>query len=297
MRRVEVSVPKGQIDDVARLAFACGISEISVVDKLVRRPGSETQTRHFIDMSVPTPAAKAFVGELSRAPFYDREKYHVSIREPRANLTAESQREMTKPLAAPIADIDQELWQFSHVTSSFVARIFIAALLLAYGMIDEHWLFMAAGLIFLPFMPLILAMSYGGLRSEPRLVAQAALALVVATILIAGASALVAVAAEPPMEFDKFPPMIAGIIFSATVGIAGALATADDAGHRQLVGLAAASQVALLPAWFGISLVYGFSDSVSDKAISFGANIVALMLGALVVYALLGGRKQAPHKR
>ena len=296
MRRVEVTVPEGKIQDVAQVVFACGIREFSVVDKTVHRPGAKAETKHVIDMNVATPEAKAFVGQLAQAPFFDRQEYHVSIRQPRANLTGASRREITRPVPAPILDIDQELWQFTHITASFVIRVFIASVLLAYGMIEEHWLLMAAGLIFLPFMPLILAMSYGALTSEMRLFGYGAAASFVAVVVIVAASALVAFFAEPPMQFDQFPPLIAGVIFSALTGVAAGLAMADDAGHRQLIGLAAASQLALLPAWFGISLVHGFTESIGEKLISFGANVVALTIGALAVYAVISARAESPPR-
>jgi hypothetical protein len=87
-----------------------------------------------------------------------------------------------------------------------------------------------------------------------------------------------------------------GLAFSLVIGVAAALATADDAGHRQLVGLAAASQLALLPAWFGVSLVYGFSEDVNQKLISFGANVAALIAGSLAVYALISVHAHATHR-
>ena len=107
------------------------------------------------------------------------------------------------------------------------------------------------------------------------------------------------------MEFMQFPPVIAGVLLSLLIGIAGAIATADDVGHRQLVGLAAASQVALIPAWFGISLVFGFAESPSEKLMAFGFNSFALILGSAAVYAALAWRaahykpqriKSTPHK-
>ena len=86
------------------------------------------------------------------------------------------------------------------------------------------------------------------------------------------------------MLFDKFPPLIAGLAFSLMIGIAAALATADDAGHRQLIGVAAASQLALAPAWLGLSLVFGFPESPAEKLLSFGVNVCALIVGGAMIY-------------
>ncbi|HSQ02845.1 MAG TPA: DUF389 domain-containing protein, partial [Burkholderiales bacterium] len=198
---------------------------------------------------------------------------------------------ITVPVPAPVLDIDEELWQFTHVTYSLIARVLIAALLLAYGMVEDNLLFMVGGLIFLPFMPLVLALAFGMLARQWTLVAQALLAFVLATGLIVVGAALVASLLDPPLLFDKFAPPAAGVAFSLLIGIAGALGTADDTGHRQLVGLAAASQLAILPAWFGISLVFGFSDDVIQKLASFAANAAALTAGSFGTYALLGFRQ------
>jgi hypothetical protein len=110
---------------------------------------------------------------------------------------------------------------------------------------------------------------------------------VTATLLTAVAAACVAMFADPPMMFDNFPPMAAGALFSLAVGVAASLATADDAGHRQLVGLAAASQLALVPAWLGISVVFGFSESAAEKLSGFGVNTLCLVVGAAAVYGTL----------
>jgi hypothetical protein len=118
---------------------------------------------------------------------------------------------------------------------------------------------------------------------------------VTATLLIVAAAVGVAMVVEPPMMFDKFPPILAGVFFSLAVGVAAALATADDVGHRQLVGIAAASQLALIPAWLGISLVHGFDESVGERLFAFGVNAIALALGAMVVYSLLSWRGELAH--
>src|SRR5688500_12308704 len=168
-------------------------------------------------MKVPTPQAKAFIDALVEAPFFDRMEYAIEIREPRSVLKATSTREITQPLPAPILDIDQELWQFTHVNYSFVLRVVIAALLLAYGMIHDNPLLMIGGLVFMPFMPLVLAVSFGSLTRQWQLAGHAAIAFVTGTLLIVAAAVGVAMAVEPPMMFDKFPPMFAGLFFSLVV--------------------------------------------------------------------------------
>ena len=295
MRLVKVTTPEGKGTEVARVAFGVGISEVSIHNSTKHEPGAQPEARDVVDLKVSTPQAKNFIDALLESRFFSRKSYTIDVREPRSVLTSTSTREITEPLAAPILDIDQELWQFTHVNYSFVLRVVIAALLLAYGMLHDNPLFMIGGLIFLPFMPLVLAAGFGSLTRQWQLAGHAAVAFVTATLLIVAAAATLALFVEPPMEFDKFPPLVAGVFFSFAIGIAASLGTADDVGHRQLIGVAAASQLALVPAWLGISLVHGFSDDLTEKLASFGVNVVALAAGALAVYVLLSWRGELPH--
>src|SRR5207253_8036734 len=122
-----------------------------------------------LDAKVSTPQAKTFIDALVNSPFFNRRDYAIEVREPRSILKNIATREITSPVAAPILDIEEELWQFTHITYSFVIRVLIAALLIAYGMVNDNPLFMIGGLIFLPFMPLALAVSFGALTRQCQL--------------------------------------------------------------------------------------------------------------------------------
>jgi hypothetical protein len=295
MRLVKVSVPQGKGTDIARIAFEQGAPDVSLQQVSQQKPGAEPQPRETVEVKISTPRAKAFVDGVIAAPFFDREHYTIEIREPRSILKGTRTREITRPVPAPVTDNDQELWQFTHVTYSFVLRVFISALLLSYGMIEDNPLIMIGGLLFLPFTPLVLACGFGALTAQWQLVRHAVIALVVAVLLIFGGGVVVALAADPPIVFDKFPPMIAGLAFSFAIGIAASLATADDVGRRELIGLAAASQVALIPAWVGISLVFGFDENPVEKLQAFGVNLAALVCGALAVYGYMFVRGELSH--
>jgi hypothetical protein len=296
MRLVKVSAPQGKGADLAKIAFSCGISEVAIHQVLQHKRDSQPVPRDVVDAQLSTPEAKAFVEALVNAPFYNRKDYAIEVREPRSLLKSTSTRDITRPVSAPILDIDEELWQFTHVTYSFVMRVLIAALLVAYGMVEDNPLFIVGGLIFLPFMPIVLAFAFGMMSRQWRLVAHAAIAFVTGTLLISVGAVVVAAVVDPPMLFDKFPPLAAGLCFSLAIGVAAALGTADDVGHRQLVGLAAASQLAIVPAWFGLSLVFGFSGDLAEKLSGFGVNVVALVAAAVTVYAGLSGSGQVPHR-
>ena len=295
MRLVRVTVPQGRGQEIARIAFDVGIEAVSIHPVEQHKPGAKPSAKDAVDIHVNTPDAKAVVDAVMKAPFYDRNEYSIDVREPRSILKSTSIRDITRPVAAPMIDIDQELWQFSHVTYSFVVRVLIASILLSYGMVHDNPLLMIGGLMFLPFMPLVLGVAFGILSRQWSLVAQSLAAFVTATLLICAGGAAVALFAEPPIMFDHFPPLAAGLFFSALVGVAGGLATADDAGHRQLIGLAATSQLALVPAWLGISLVFGFVDSPGEKLASFSGNFAALLAGAGAVYLFLSNRGRVAH--
>jgi hypothetical protein len=295
MRLVKVSAPRGKAADIARLAFEQGISDVTIQQVEQRKAGQPPEPRETVDAKVSTPQGKAFIDAVLSAPFFDRREYAIEIREPRSILKSTATRDITMPVPAPLTDIDEELYQFTHVTYSFVLRVLIASLLLSYGMVGENLLLMIGGLLFLPFTPLILACGFGALTRQWALVGHALVALVAAIALIFAGGLVVAAFAEGPILFDDFPPMVTGLAFSFAIGIASSLATADDVGRRELVGLAAASQLALIPAWLGLGVIYGFDGTEGQKLASFGVNVVALVAGAIAVYGYLFARGELSH--
>ncbi|HEY0100004.1 MAG TPA: hypothetical protein VGB76_13730, partial [Pyrinomonadaceae bacterium] len=223
--------------------------------------------------------------------------YSITIRQPLSIVSKESPLEVTRPVVVPTVDILEDLWQFSHLTFSFVVRFFIGALLLSYGMIQSNLLLIIAGLLFMPFLPLLLAVGFGLWTREWRLAGQGILALLVATGLTATGSIVVALMTGPPMRFEPSSSLSATFLISLAIGVAASLATADDVGRREMIGLAATSQVALIPAWLGISSVFGFSPlavtSPVESLATFFLVIGTVVGAALITYALLGMRGAA----
>src|SRR5689334_19468458 len=142
MRLVKITGPKGRGPDIAQIAFKCGISDVSIQAVEQHKPGVDPVMREAVDIKASTPEGRAVIEAVLRAPFYNRDEYAIEVREPRSILKRESVRAITRPVAPPIMDIAQELWQFSHVTYSFVLRVFIASMLLAYGMVHDNPLMM-----------------------------------------------------------------------------------------------------------------------------------------------------------
>jgi hypothetical protein len=266
MRLITVRAPAGHGAAVIDLAIASGIAQVSLHQAEVHRPKQLPAREDVIEIETATPLAKHFIESLMVASFFDPTHYALSIRHPRSLIGQEHPARETYPVVMPTLDVYEELWQYSHITWSLVVRIFMAASLLAYGMIEMNLLVMIAGLLFLPYHHPMLAVAFGLWTRQMPLAGQAVLALVVITALIIGASVVVALFLEPPMKFEEFGTLWSGFAIALIIGIAAALAAADDAGRRELIGLAATAHITILPAWFGISLTLAFPKRLSPAS-------------------------------
>lgn len=297
MRLVKVSAPQGMGEQVAEVAFSNGIQKVSLYRTESLSADGKRETKDTLDIETSTPKAKHFIDALLDAPFYDREKFSLAVRQPRAIISSLSLRETTVPLVEPATDMLEELWQFSHITLGFVLRIFIAACLLAYGLIQQNILLIIAGLLFLPLLPTLLAVSFGVLTKDFKLAGQGLLAFAAAIILMMLGGALIAAISSPPLKYSEFNKLPIGALISLAVGVAGALASFDDVGRRELIGLAATAQIAIVPIWFAVSFVFGFSNLESEnvvatRAASFFINIVIIIAAAFLTYLLFGIRSR-----
>ena len=292
MRQITITGPQGHATQIAQIAFAVGISEVSVTEKrILDRSGSE-RVSDSIEMDVSNPLAKAFMDEITVAPFFSSEEFSIAVRQPRGLISREKLTLLTRPLVAPAVDIFEELWQFSQVTYGFVGRILIGALLLAYGLVEYKLLFMIAGLLFIPLLPLMLSIGFGLWTRRWRLVGQGLYSLTIALLLLVAGGVIVGLLTNPPVQYSEFNSLSAGFLVSLAVGVAAGLATADDVGRREMIGLAATAQVAIIPAWFGLSLLLGFPtiDPTQPRRLILGLvlNIIAIVIAALVTYATIG---------
>jgi hypothetical protein len=294
MRLVKVQVPAGKGDAVAQLAFAIGIAQVTIRQEQVYRPDQSKENKDVVDIEAATPMAKAFIDAVLAAPFFDPARYAITVRQPRSIVSREPLAALTPPLVVPTIDLCEELWQFSHITFGFLGRVVLAAALLAYGMIEDKLLIMIAGLLFMPLLPLLLAMSLGVWTREWRLALQAGRAFVVALVLLVAAGAFVASITGPPLRYNETNSLLTSLVISLAVGVAAGLATADDVGRREMIGLAAVAQIAILPTWFGIRLVFGAaaegSTPAGARALALLVNMAAILVAALGTYALLGLR-------
>ena len=301
MRLIMTSAPEGRGDDVAKVAFSVGIEKVSRRQVISQHDDGKTEKKDVVDIETSTPLGKRYIDALLAADFYNREDYTMSIRQPRSIISKTGFRELTRPLVQPASDIFEELWQFSHITVAFVGRVFIAACLLAYGLIEQNTLLIIAGLLFLPLLPLLLGMGFGAWTGKWKLTGQSLLAFITATVLLILGGMTIAAVSSPPIKYDEFNPPLVAFLISLAVGIAAGLADSDDVGTRQMIGLAATAQLAIIPVWFGICFVFGFPADVSPneimtRAAVFFMNMLTVIAASLAIYILLGAASRSLAK-
>jgi hypothetical protein len=292
MRLVRISAPRGKGSDVAQIAFETGINQAAITQAESRDSKGDVKPKEMVDIETSTPTASVFLEKLLASDFYNAKDYTINVRQPRAIISKQSVRELTVPFVEPATDILEDLWQFNHITSSFLVRNFIAACFVAYGMIQQNTLLIIAGLLFLPLLPILLSVSFGAWTRQWKLVGQAALAFLVTIVLLFIGGALIASVSSPPLRYNEFNSLPVGFLISLAVGIGAGFATADDIGRRELLGLAATAQIVLIPVWFGISFVFGFSmtqngSQIYERALAFAINASTIIAVALVTYILL----------
>ena len=297
MRQVTVTAPEGKGSDVAEIAFSVGIRDVSLSEIRALKSDNSERRKDHLEMETATHLAKAFVEKLSSSSIFNTEEYSITIRQPRSIYSTRNIRSLTRPLVEPSSDLFQELWQFSQITFGFIGRIYIGAVLLAFGLVDYRLLFMIAGLLFIPLLPLMLGIGFSLLTRQWRLLGQSFLALLTATLLMAAGGATVALFSEPPIRYVEANSLLTGFVISLAVGVAAGLATSDDVGRREMIGLAATAQVAIVPTWFGLAAVLGLpaNDSVSAKqrAMSLGINVAGIVIASFVTYAALRMRGES----
>jgi hypothetical protein len=289
MREIKIRVPKGQAASVARLALNVGISQVASRDIYIH--GLE-ETNEELKIKSSTPKIRRFLSALFHAPFYNKKTYQFSSHDIRALVTADPIRSVTVPACIPFSDIQQDLWQYSHITSSFVIRVMVSAGLLAYAMIKDDTVLGIGAMIFTPFSPLILAIAFGLVCKELSLVQQGLKAFAIALLLTVGAAWVVAKVVGGPMLFSRFGTLPVNLVISAVTGVMAAVADADDVGRRQLLGLAMAYPFVKFPTWLGIALGVGFPDhsTTLERVADLIGNPLLMMATAAAVYWILGRR-------
>ncbi len=293
MRLIKLHAPPELAENIKKTAFRVGINDVTVQSATMQRSGGDVEEIRVVNVETSTPAAKRFVDELLNESYFDKEKISFNIRQPRTLISREPTDKITVPLVEPATDLYQELWQFTHVSYGLVGRVLVAACLLAHGVIEGRLFIIVGGLLFMPILPMVMAISYGVVGRRWRLAWQGAACFLTTVLVLFAGGAIVALASRPPIRFEEHASLVVNLVLSAAVGVAATLASTDDAGRRELIGLAAASQIAVIPVWFGIVAVFGttHADDLSEigsRAVSFAANTIALVLSIMIMQALIG---------
>jgi hypothetical protein len=298
MREIRIKVPEQGVEAVVHLLQRIGVERAGVYREFVHGPD---RWEAVVSVETSTPEATKIIEALQRAPFYDRATHTLTVREIRAIASSRPAQSLTVPLEAPHIDVDQELWQFCQVTYGHLGRVVVAALLIAYAMIRGSTLLMAGGLLFLPALPHLLAVGRGLCERDRHLLLQGVVAFLTTILLVSGCGILVALLVPGPMKFDDFlSPAVAACV-SVGIGSAGALASLDDVGKRELIGLATAAQVGIVPTWFGVSVVHGFDTAPGARLLSYLANLAIIVTASAIVFGLVRHHRratsQAPARR
>jgi len=123
--------------------------------------------------------------------------------------------------------------------------------------------------------------------------AQSAAALAVSLIVSVLAGITLAAILGGPLQFDGFKNPVLSLVLSLVIGAAAGLSTADDAGRRYLIGVAAAAQSCVFPVWVGFALVLGFPDpgTTAARLLTLPLNVCPIGVAACVAYASIGLRR------
>jgi len=291
MHEIRVTVPEGRGKDVAELALRAGIKQVSMYQVFAYGPN---RPKEVLSAETSTPKARHFADSVLTTPWFDSAECALSSRELRAIVADDHPREITQPMVEPPVNVFEDLWQLSDLTVSYFARALAGAILLAYGMLHDNPITIVVAALFLPFLSQVLAVSFGIWAGDWSLARQGCKALIVSTIASIFAGAVVTLLQGGPMLFTHFSSPLPSFAISAVIGAAAGPITADDAGRRYLIGVAAAVQYGMFPVWFGSCLVLGFPPAgiTTERIGTFAINVVTIAAAALIAYLFLGIKRK-----
>lgn len=286
MHEIRVTVPQGRAKDVADLAMRAGIPQVSIYQVFSHGPNLN---KEIVSAETSTPLAKKFADSVLTSAWFDCSESSVSSRELRAVVSNAHPRDLTRPMLEPPINVFEDLWQLNHVTISYLARCVAGAVFLAYGMLENDPVTIVVAALFLPFLSQALALSFGAWAGDLDLAWQGVKALSVSIVASVFGGVLVTLLHGPPMLFHNYMPPLPSFAVSLIIGITAGFITADDAGRRYLIGVAAAVQYGVFPVWFGFCLVKGFPDRHTTfvRLGTLAINVAAITIFALVGYLML----------
>lgn len=291
MHEVRATVPVECSAAIARIAIDAGIRDVSVTEIFVHGPEIR---KHVVSVEVSTPQARTFIDALLASHSFDPATCAITSRELRAIVSGRDRlADITRPTVEPAPDVIEDLWQMSHVTPSYLGRAGGGAILLAGGVIQDSAIAIVVAALILPFLSQVLAVGFGVWCGDWGLFRKGTVALLTSASLAYFMGLVVALLTGGPIVFHDFKGPLASFSISAVIGAAAGLSAADDAGRRYLIGVAAAVQFAIFPAWFGAATALGMPARgiLIARITSFAVNLVTIPAAAVIAYALLGLRR------
>jgi uncharacterized membrane protein len=281
MHEIRVTVPEGRGKDVGELAMQAGIREVAIYPVFAYGPNC---TKETVSAQTSTPLAKKFADSVLASPWFDSAECTVSSRQLRALVTGTHPREITQPMLEPPINVFEDLWQLSHITVSY----------LAHGMVKNDPVAIVIAALFLPFLSQAVAVGFGMWAGDFSLAKQGIKALIVSTAASVLGGVIVGFLHGPPMLFDNFAAPLSSFALSAVIGVTAGFTTADDAGRRYLIGVAAAVQYGVFPVWFGFCLATSFPQPniTTGRLETFAINVGTIMVFALIGYLLLNIKRR-----
>src|SRR5438105_2745482 len=217
MHEVRVTVPEGYSPRVAAIALEAGISQVCVYRVYCHGPD---QSKEVISAETSTPLARAFIDGLFGATWLDPQHCSITARELRAILDHRPLAEVTRPMIEPALDVLEDLWQLTHVTPSYVGRACSAAVLMAYGMLENSAIAIVIAALFLPFLSQLLAVSFGLWTRDRGLIKAGVLTLCISVAASISAGAIVALLSSRPLGFSDFKHPLVSFGISSVIGVA-----------------------------------------------------------------------------
>jgi hypothetical protein len=287
MHEIRVTIPSSHMTEAIHLAHAVGIDAFTITD--VR---TEAGNRQILSVETSTPKARRFTNAVLISKTLSNLSYTLTSREVRAIISHATPESLTRPMSEPFPDVIQDLWQLSHVTSSYVGRAAAGGILLAMGIIENNAISILAAALFLPFLAQLLALSFGLWSRDLRLFIHGARAVCGSILVGVVAGAGTALALGGPIQFSGFRSPLSSFVVSAIIGATAGLSNADDTGRRYLIGVAAAVQLAIFPVWFGAALVLEPMEITFGYAriMTFLINLITIGTSAVIAYMALHSR-------
>jgi hypothetical protein len=284
MHEMRATVPPEHAKEAARLAHNVGIEKVSIADIYIDGPDVR---RQVVSVETSTPRARLFIEALLTSSALATTDYSLTSRELRAIVDRADLAELTAPMGEPFPDVIQDLWQLSHLTASYLARALAGGILLATGIMDDNAVAVVVAALFLPFLAEVLAVSFGLWSRDRRLILRGLRAIAVSAILAFVSGLIVASFTRGPIRYHGFKGPLASLALSAVIGVTAGLSNADDTGRRYLIGVAAAVQLAIFPAWLGATTIAGLPPRgvLVERLLTFAINLVTISASALLAYA------------